>query len=347
MRTLSPSRPTERRTRPGRDAAGEAHGLRHAGVGHGGGVLDVGDRGAQADRQLHRRVAAPEVVEQRLRGRTAAAQLERDHGPAPPHLVPHQLVLREVREAGVVHAGELRLAVEEMSHVLRGRALRVHAHGQVLEAERVEPRFERRGAGPEVAVPGEHLGAHEAEGAEDGARDGRRVAVDVLRQGVHDEVRAQAQRLLEVGRAERVVHDERDARAPPSATRCAGCPRCAGWDSPATPAAPPPRRAARPAPSPPRPGRRCRRRRRRCRTCHRPRARLSVLPYTLPRSSASPWRSSARSRVLMAAMPDEKTRDPMVGSVSPAASAFSTTWCASSCSITRSRYAVVGLPRRV
>jgi hypothetical protein len=79
----------------------------------------------------------------------------------------------------------------------------------------------------------------------------------------------------------------------------------------------------------------------------RPRARLSVLPYTLPSRSASPCRSSARSKVLMAAMPEEKTREPMVGSFSPAARAFSTTWCASSCSITRSRYAVVGLPRRV
>ena len=35
----------------------------------------------------------------------------------------------------------------------------------------------------------------------------------------------------------------------------------------------------------------------------RPRARLSVPPYTLPSSSASPWRSSERSSVLIAAMP--------------------------------------------
>jgi hypothetical protein len=66
-----------------------------------------------------------------------------------------------------------------------------------------------------------------------------------------------------------------------------------------------------------------------------------------PARIASPADSSEKKRVESAPIPDEKMSDPIVGSLSSAASAFSTTWCASSWKRTRSRYSVVGLPRRV
>ncbi len=51
--------------------------------------------------------------------------------------------------------------------------------------------------------------------------------------------------------------------------------------------------------------------------------------------------------VEIAPIPEPKMRQPIVGSFSSSASAFSMTCCASSRKRTRSRYSVVGFPRRV
>ena len=111
-----------------------------------------------------------------------------------------------VRETRIQHRTHCRVAPQQLHHRLGAGAVAVHAHAQCLHAAQRQVAVERARHCPH-GVLGEHqvigqlvvVGGHEA---------AHHVAVpaDVLGGRMHHSVGAERQRLLQVGRGERVVH---------------------------------------------------------------------------------------------------------------------------------------------
>ena len=86
----------------------------------------------------------------------------------------------------------------------------LHAEGERLDAAQGQPAVERPGDGAGgILVEADRL--QQLARADDGAADDVGMAAEVLGRAVHDDVRAQAQRLLQVRRGERVVHGQQGA----------------------------------------------------------------------------------------------------------------------------------------
>src|SRR5262245_43626883 len=114
-------------------------------------------------------------------------------------------------EAGVVDARHLRARAQEARDLLGVRLVLAHAQRERLRA------WQRQ---PGVPGAGDAAGrvAREAQALEelrivddDGAADHVRVAADVLRRRVYDDLRAVPERVLEPGGREGVVDDEERA----------------------------------------------------------------------------------------------------------------------------------------
>ncbi len=114
------------------------------------------------------------------------------------------------------------------------RAVPVHAYAEGLDAAQDEPGVERAGhRAHRVVVEREVLGECVVRG-EQGAADDVRVPAEVLRRRMHDDVRTEGQRLLQVRRRERVVDDQARVRARARAPRAPRCRRSPAVDSSAS-----------------------------------------------------------------------------------------------------------------
>ena len=135
------------------------------------------------------------------------------------------------REARVVDALDRRVRAEEVGDADGVGAVPVHPYAEGLDAAQHEPGVE--GAGDRahrVLVERQQL-ADLGVGGDERAADHVRVAAEVLRRRVHDDVGAERERLLQVRRRERVVDDQAGAGVPWRSRRARRCRRCraAGW----------------------------------------------------------------------------------------------------------------------
>ena len=106
---------------------------------------------------------------------------------------------------------------------LRVREVLVHAHVQRAHAAQREIAVERRAGDAEAVGPPRELVAERGVARDDRAADDVAVAVQILRRRVHDDVRAERDRLLQRRREERVVDDEQRAGVVRRRPRCAEC----------------------------------------------------------------------------------------------------------------------------
>ena len=141
-----------------------------------------------------------------------AIQLERHHAAESRHLPLRDLVAGICRQSGEVHATDDAVRLEGARDRFRVVGVALHPQLERLEPPKREPTVERRRdrAGrilqelhrlEDGRVPGEHGALHEI-----------RMAAEILRHAVHDDVGAERERLLEERRGECVVHDEQRAR---------------------------------------------------------------------------------------------------------------------------------------
>ena len=139
------------------------------------------------------------------------AKLDRDHSPEPAHLPHGELVLRMVGESRVIdalHFGAVRQPLGDPTAV---RVVLAHPQRERLgAAQREEAVHRARHRAGGVLEEGEPLGQRVVAYADESA-DHVGVPAEVLRRRVHDDVGAERQRLLQVRRGERVVHDHQRA----------------------------------------------------------------------------------------------------------------------------------------
>jgi len=176
---------------------------------HGPGDLDQALHPAQA---LGQREDARGLAEA-LGGLVAAADAEREHAAA--HAVAVLLqgdgAVRVRGQAGVVDYDDVRGGLEGLGDERGVGGCLARAQVQRLEAAVREPGVEGRGHGADGVLQ-EREPLVQLRGVEGGrAHDDIRVPVDVLGHRVHHDVGAVVQRVLHVGRQERVVDDDEDA----------------------------------------------------------------------------------------------------------------------------------------
>ena len=264
--------------------------------------LDAAERLGQRE-QLRRR-AHPQ-----RRLPTAGAARNDTIPPKPAHLLGRHLVAGVLGQARVEHPGHGGVPGEHLGDALGVVAVPLHPHRERLDAAQREPVVERPGHRADRVLGERQLLGELVVAGDERAADDVGVAAEVLGGGVQHDVRAQRERLLQVGRGEGVVDDEpaprpraRDVRRP---RRCPRCP-AAGWSASRT--RPPGWSAAAP--------RAARRGRRGPPACtRRPTARAPCRPAGTCRRRRragctrwSPGRSSTRSRTSLAPMPEPNAR---------------------------------------
>ena len=141
-----------------------------------------------------------------------AVDVEGDHRPTQPGLLPHrQFVLRMRGQSGVVDARHRRLGLQPSSHRQRIGALRLHADAQCLHALEHDPGVERR----QRHAGGAHHRSEDVDdqlrGSADRAGHDTALPVEVLGARMDHQVGAQFGRALQRRRAEAVV--DRQQRA--------------------------------------------------------------------------------------------------------------------------------------
>ena len=172
-------------------------------VRHPRGVLDQALDAAEALGECPH-LRAPDEVDGLLLG----LDEERDHAAEVAHLPGGELVARVAREAGVEDALDPRVRLEELDHGMRVLAVALHPHGEGLHPAQHEPRVERpRDRAERLLQEAEALRDRRVVRAREAADDVR-VAAEVLRRRVEDDVGAERERLLEIRRGEGVVDDE-------------------------------------------------------------------------------------------------------------------------------------------
>ena len=151
------------------------------------------------------------VRETSVDGLLGAAGEEGDHPAEVAHLTRGDLVARVAGKAGVEDALRRRVLRQEGRDRVRVLAVAVHADGQRLHPAEHEPAVERAGDGAERLLQElQALGDGRVVGRGEAA-DHVGVAAQVLRRRVEDDVGAELERALEVGRGERVVDDDEGA----------------------------------------------------------------------------------------------------------------------------------------
>ncbi|CRK35398.1 hypothetical protein BN1708_006723 [Verticillium longisporum] len=186
-------------------------------------ALVAGDAGVgHARRDLDERLDAAEglgegedlgELAEALGGGVAAANAEGEHAAA--HgvavLLAGNVAVGVGVEAGVVDGDDVVRGLEGRGDgrgVARGLA---GAEVQRLEAAMGEPRVKSRGDGADGVLEEREAGVKVVRVEGGNAHDNVRVAVDVLCHRVDDNVRAEVERVLDVGGQERVVDDDLDA----------------------------------------------------------------------------------------------------------------------------------------
>ena len=174
---------------------------------HGSGVLDqrlgIAQRhGDGAQLQLVQSVGNGVAVGLQFNGHHAAVQL---------HLLLGDLVALEVLQAGIIDLVDGGMIMQEPSNLHGVGAVTLHTDVQRLEAAGNQESVEGAHDGTGHVLQAEHAAlADKLSVGDDEARNDVAVAVDVLGSAVDDHVSTQAQGLLDVGRAEGVIHDHAD-----------------------------------------------------------------------------------------------------------------------------------------
>ena len=113
-------------------------------------------------------------------------------------------------QARVEHLLDLWAGFQELSHSLRIGTVAIHADFQGLDAAGGEIGVERRGHRTDVSLEIQQALIHLRGVGHDRTTQHIRVAAQVLRGGVQKVIRAQLQRVLQVGSGESVVDDNLD-----------------------------------------------------------------------------------------------------------------------------------------
>ena len=152
----------------------------------------------------------PQRIDERTAGRGTAIELDREHPSTAAELPRGNLVLGMRGAWRVPHPAHAGPALQQVREHRRRRLVAFHPERERGDAAQDEERAEgrQRAAGVHVERPD-----RVDQRAAPGDRTGQHVGVpgDVLRGGLHDEVGAQLEGPAQVGRGERVVHDERGA----------------------------------------------------------------------------------------------------------------------------------------
>ena len=146
---------------------------------------------AEADGQR----AQMHVVEHLL-GFLEAAHLERDNAAEPRHLADGHGVIGMVLQTGIEHFLHILGAGKEVHHFQRVCAYGVYAHLERLETAQDQKRLLRSEHCARNVLESDHADlVHDLLARRREARDHVAVAVEILGRAVHDDIRAQLQRL--------------------------------------------------------------------------------------------------------------------------------------------------------
>ena len=116
------------------------------------------------------------------------------------------------REPGPHDLDDRRVVDEDVDDRSRIRAVTVHSDAECLDAAQDEPAVEWPGDGSHGVLVEPQLLHKRGIGGDERAADDVTVTAEVLRRAVNDDVGAQCDRLLQVGRGEGAVDDEQRAR---------------------------------------------------------------------------------------------------------------------------------------
>ena len=152
-------------------------------------------------------------VVEHLLGFLEAAHLERDNAAEPRHLADGHGVIGMVLQTGIEHFLHILGAGKEVHHFLRVCADGVHAHLERLEAAQDQKRLLRPEHCTRNVLESDHADlVHDLLARHREARDHVTVAVEILGRAVHDDIRAQLQRLHQQRRGKGIVHDDETVR---------------------------------------------------------------------------------------------------------------------------------------
>ncbi|MET3800160.1 hypothetical protein ABID70_000115 [Clavibacter michiganensis] len=151
------------------------------------------------------------ALDHAARGLRSPAHLERDHAAEARHLGLGDVVARVLREARVVHGRDVGVLLQERGDLLGVRGVALDADGEGLDPARGEPRVHGAGDGADGELEEADLLGERVVVEDHGAAEHVGVPAEVLGRGVHDDVGAERERLLEVRRGEGVVDDDRGA----------------------------------------------------------------------------------------------------------------------------------------
>src|SRR5215213_9367867 len=140
----------------------------------------------------------PRLLHRRVGSLRAAPEGERDYPREPAHLLFRQLVLGMVRQAGVVHALDLGMVLQELADCEGILLVLAHADGESLEAAEHDPGVEGAwyGAGGVLGELDPLLDLLVR--GRDSPADDVRMAANVLGRRVDNDVSAKSERVLEV-----------------------------------------------------------------------------------------------------------------------------------------------------
>ena len=193
-----------RRVARRRRVADRAPGADDAHVGGGPGC-SISDSTPPSDSARVNTSVAAHIRECRL---PTAGQNDRHHPPEPPHLLGRHLVAGVLGQARVQHPQDGRVPGEHLGDALGVVAVPIHSDRERLDAPQREPVVERPGHRPDRVLRERQLLGELVVAGDERAADDVGVTAEVLGRGVQDDVRAQRERLLQVGRGEGVVDDE-------------------------------------------------------------------------------------------------------------------------------------------
>ena len=163
----------------------------------------------------------------RLQTSTAASSppvdLEGDHAAEGPHLLGGDLVARVLRQPRVEDLRHPRVPGQHVGDPGGVLAVPVHAHRERLDAAQHQPRVEGPGDRAHRVLVVRQLLAERLVGDDSAPPTTSEWPPMYLVSGVHDDVRAERQRLLEVRAGEGVVDDEPRARVPGDLRRRRRC----------------------------------------------------------------------------------------------------------------------------
>ena len=163
---------------------------------------------AEADGQR----AQMHVVEHLL-GFLEAAHLERDNAAESRHFADGHGVIGMVLQTGIEHFLHILGAGKEVHHFLRVCADGVHAHLERLEAAQDQKRLLRPEHCARNVLESDHADlVHDLLARRREAHDHVAVAVEILGRAVHNDIRAQLQRLHQQRRGKGIVHDDETVR---------------------------------------------------------------------------------------------------------------------------------------